>query len=129
MRTSLFILLLSAFFGVRSGSAQDPVKIAPKNYAVLLENEQVRVMKGCLKPGEKIPMHSHVGRVIYEMTDHTSRFTFPAASSVVSRSKAGEVKWGTPVTHSEENIGNTEGCALIVELKQQQLSKSPNRQP
>lgn len=126
MRTSLFVLLTLAFFALGSAAAQDPVKVAPNSYAVLLENDQVRVLKGCLNPGEKIPMHSHGYRVIYELTDHTSRFTFPAAPSVVSQSKAEEVKWGTPVTHSEENIGKTEGCALIVELKE--LQKLPGRQ-
>lgn len=119
MRTWLLVLLgfaLIALF-VKSTFCQDPVKVAPNNYTVLLENEQVRVLKSCLKPGEKIPMHSHPARVIYELTDQTSRFTFPTARPVESRSIAGEVKWGTPVTHSEENIGKTEGCALIVELK------------
>jgi beta-alanine degradation protein BauB len=127
MRILLFVLFTSAFLAVGSIVGQDPVKVAPKSYKVLLENEQVRVLKGCLNPGEKIPMHSHEYRVIYELTDHTSRFTFPAVPPVESRSSAGEVKWGTPVTHSEENIGKTEGCALIVELKQPQTSHS--RQP
>ena len=127
MRTSLFVLLTLTFFAFGSAVAQDSVKVAPNSYTVLLENDQVRVLKDCLKPGEKIPMHSHGYRVIYELTTNTSRFTFPAAPSVVSDSKADEVKWGTPVTHSEENIGKTEGCALIVELKR--LQNSPGRQP
>jgi hypothetical protein len=114
MIISLAIALLSACALV---FAQDPVKVAPKQYSVLLENDRVRVLKGCLKPGERIPMHSHPARVIYELADHASRFTFPDAPAVVSRSSAGEVKWGNPVTHSEENIGTTEGCALIIELK------------
>ena len=111
---SLMIALVSAAV---LAFAQDPVKVAPKQYSVLLENDRVRVLKGCLKPGEKLPMHSHPARVIYELADHQSRFTFPDAPPVESRSTAGEVKWGNPVTHSEENIGTTEGCALIVELK------------
>ena len=127
MRTSLVVLLTLTFFALGPAVAQDPVKVAPNSYTVLLENDQVRVLKSCLKPGEKIPMHSHGYRVIYELTTNTSRFTFPAAPSVVSQSKAEEVRWGTPVTHSEENIGQTEGCALIVELKQ--LQKSSGGQP
>ena len=127
MRILLFALFTFAFFAVGSVMSQDPVKVAPNSYQVLLENEQVRVLKGCLKPGEKIPMHSHGYRVIYELTDHTSRFTFPAAPPVESRSTAGEVKWGTPVTHSEENIGKARGCALVVELKRPQ--NAPGQQP
>ena len=120
MRRCLVVLVGFPLLALSSGSSlrQDPVKVAPSDYTVLLENEKVRVLKGCLKPGEKIPMHSHPARVIYELTDQMSRFTFPVAPPAESRSTAGEVKWGTPVTHSEENIGKTEGCALIVELKQ-----------
>jgi hypothetical protein len=113
-KISLVIALVSASALV---FAQDPVKVAPKQYSVLLENDRVRVLKACLKPGDKIPMHSHPPRVIYQLADHVSRFTFPDAQAVETRSTAGEVKWGNPVTHSEENIGTTEGCALIVELK------------
>jgi hypothetical protein len=101
----------------KSASAQDPVKVAPGKYKVLLENEKVRVLRACLKPGEKIPMHSHPERVIYELSDHKSKFTFPHKPSTVGESKAGQAKWGAPVVHSEENIGTTEGCAVIVELK------------
>lgn len=79
MRTLLFVWFTFAFLAVEPIVGQDPVKVAPNSYTVLLENEQVRVLKGCLKPGEKIPMHSHGYRVIYELTDHISRFTFPAA--------------------------------------------------
>lgn len=128
MSVGMFVLLAFLLLALpaKSAFAQDPVKVAPKSYTVLLENEKVRVLKGCLKPGGKIPMHTHAGyRVIYELTDHTSRFTFAAGQPEVSHSTAGEVKWGTTVTHSEENIGKTEGCALIVELKGQGKSSEP----
>ena len=119
MRKATKISLLIALVSVSAlVFAQDPVKVAPKQYSVLLENDRVRVLKACLKPGEKIPMHSHPPRVIYQLTDHVSRFTFPDAPTDETRSTAGEVKWGNPVTHSEENIGITKGCALIVDLKQ-----------
>lgn len=71
-----FLLLAIA---VKSAFGQDPVEVAPINYKVLLENAQARVLKGCLEPGETIPMHSHPYRVIYELADYTSRFTFPSA--------------------------------------------------
>ena len=42
----------------RVATAQDPVKLSPHYYKVLLENDQVRVFEYRLKPGEKEPMHS-----------------------------------------------------------------------
>jgi hypothetical protein len=43
----------------KKASAQDPTKLAPENYKVLLENSQLRAIDYRLKPGEKEPMHSH----------------------------------------------------------------------
>ena len=39
--------------------AQDPVKVAPDNYKVVLENEHVRVCDVQLKPGAKITLAAH----------------------------------------------------------------------
>jgi hypothetical protein len=50
-RTAFFLMLLAV--GVtRSATAQDPVKLSPKMYKVLLENDQVRVLEFRAKPGE-----------------------------------------------------------------------------
>jgi hypothetical protein len=38
------------------GFAQDPVKLSPHYYNVLLDNEHVRVLEYQLKPEEKEPM-------------------------------------------------------------------------
>jgi len=53
--------LATLAFAVSSGamSAQDPVKLSPQYYKVLLENDQVRVLEYRLKSGEKEPTHSH----------------------------------------------------------------------
>ena len=37
----------------------DMVKVAPKNCRILFENDQIRIVEVKLKPGEKLPMHSH----------------------------------------------------------------------
>ena len=42
--------------GFATARAQDPVKVAPNNFKVLLENDQVRVLDFHNKGGEKIPM-------------------------------------------------------------------------
>jgi quercetin dioxygenase-like cupin family protein len=45
--------------------AQDPVRLSPQYYNVLLENEHVRVLEYRLKPGEKESMHSHPAGIVY----------------------------------------------------------------
>jgi len=98
--------------------AQDPVRVAPDNYRVLLENDSVRVLEGRLKPGDRTPLHSHPSRVVYSLSDHTAIFRFPDGRVVHSTSKAGEVVWRDPVVHSEENDGNADSRAIIIELKE-----------
>ena len=48
--------------------AQDMVKVAPMNCTVLLDNDQVRVVRVVLQPGEKLPMHSHPANVVYSLS-------------------------------------------------------------
>ncbi len=39
-----------------AAQAQDPVKVAPGNYKVTLDNSRVRVLDIHIKPGEKVAM-------------------------------------------------------------------------
>jgi beta-alanine degradation protein BauB len=45
-------------------STQDPVKLSPQYYKVLLDNDQVPVLEFRIKPGEKEPMYSHPAAVV-----------------------------------------------------------------
>jgi len=113
--------LLAAFaFAVSTkvASAQDPAKLAPQNYKVLLENDKLRVIEYRLKPGEKEPMHSHPSGVfVYFFSDAKIRTTLSDGKTVEASSKSGDTLWREPVTHAGENIGNTEAHALLVEPK------------
>ena len=96
---------------------QDPVKVSPQYYKVLLENDQVRVLEYRLKPGEKEPTHSHPAGIVYLLGDSTLRSTLPDGQAAESSGRAGDVSWRNPLTHALENIGKTEARALAVELK------------
>jgi quercetin dioxygenase-like cupin family protein len=84
---------------------------------VKFENERVRVLELRLKPGEREKQHTHPQYVLYALTDYRVRNTKADGTTQIFDRKAGDVFWGEPVTHSGENIGNTEVRALIVELK------------
>jgi quercetin dioxygenase-like cupin family protein len=101
----------------RVTTAQDPVKLSPQYYKVLLENDQVRVLEYRLKPEEKEPMHTHATGVLYIFGDAKMRTTYPDGRKEESAGGAGEAHWRNPVTHAMENIGNTEAHALVVEVK------------
>lgn len=97
--------------------AQDMVKVAPKNTKVLLDNDQVRVIEVTLKPGDKLPMHSHPANVVYFVTGGKTKTTMADGKVTDVDHKPGEAIWSEAVTHSNENMGANTAKALVVELK------------
>jgi quercetin dioxygenase-like cupin family protein len=96
----------------------DAVKVAPDAYRVLLENDKVRVLELRIKPGEKIPMHSHrYSMVAYSFGATTHKWTLPDGKTRDMHLKAGEIVWSGPFAHGAENTGKTDVHLLIVEIK------------
>lgn len=98
-------------------AVQDPVKLSPQLYKVLLDNDQVRVLEWRLAPGGKEPMHSHRPGVVYEFGDGEFKVTTPDGKTEISKGEGGTVFWRDDTAHAIENVGSTEGHALAVELK------------
>lgn len=116
MRRVLFltVLLCSA---APLALAQDAVKVDAKHYKVLLENDQVRVLKIKYNPKEKSAMHEHPATVVVFLGASQARFTLPDGSTSDASTKAGEVGFREAEKHLPENIGNTPVDAILVELK------------
>jgi quercetin dioxygenase-like cupin family protein len=98
-------------------SAQDAVKTDPKHYAVVTENDQVRILKVHYGPHEKSIMHSHPATVAVFLTDAKGTFTFPDGKKVDFAVKAGESQYEAAVTHLPENTGDAGMDVIVVELK------------
>jgi hypothetical protein len=108
--------------------AQGPVAPdrAPQTYKLLFENEKVRVIEEHLKPHEKEPMQSHpYGVLACFLTDAHVRTAFLDGKAAESSQSAGDMVWREPVTHSGENIGDTEVDEIMIEPK----SGSPGSNP
>jgi mannose-6-phosphate isomerase-like protein (cupin superfamily) len=97
--------------------AQDPVKVDPAHYEVILNNEQVRITDVRHKPGEKTPMHSHPNHVVYSFTNSTVKSTLPDGKTNTVTMEAGEATWHNAETHKVENVGKTPVHSLDIELK------------
>ena len=115
LQTLTLCCLIAAPFS--SATAQDPVKLSPQYYKVLIDNDEVRVLEYRLKPGEKEPMHSHPRGFVYYLADAKFRVSFPDGKSEESELKTGEAHWRDAITHAIENIGNTKAHAIALELK------------
>jgi hypothetical protein len=98
--------------------AQDPVKVAAKNFQVLLENDHVRVLEFHSKSGEKIPMHSHPAYVAYSVAGSgMTKFTSPDGKATEAPAKVGQATWRDAETHASEYIGEGEARVVLVEMK------------
>ena len=101
--------------------AQDPLKVAPNTYSLVLENDQVRVLRAVVTPGAKTPMHEHPVNVVIALTDAAVRFTLPDGTTQDLKLTRGTPVWGPAGKHAGENVGQAKGEVIIVELK----SKKP----
>lgn len=103
--------------GAVAALAQDPVKVDPAHYKVVLENASVRVLKIDYAPGAKSPMHQHPDSIVIPLTASKVRFTMPDGTTQDS-DLASESAMYTPAgTHSPSNIGTGRINALLVEFK------------
>src|SRR5437879_4503786 len=115
MRTIILMSLLAILFP--TAHEQDPVKVSPQYYKVLLESDQVRVLEYRLKAGEKEPMHSHPAGVVYVLSGAKLRFSYPDGRTEERTAATGETIWRDPTTHAVENVGDTEAHAITIDLK------------
>ena len=111
------IILAGLFASAVPAFAQDPVKVAPKNYSVVFENDQVRVLRVVVAPGEKTPMHEHPANVVIPLTAATVRFTLPDGTTQEATMTPGTPVWDPGGKHGGENVGQNRVEAFIVELK------------
>lgn len=111
------VALLGFTLAGRVSLAQDPVKIAPNNYKVALENDSVRVFNFQAKAGEKFAMHSHPDHLVYAIKGGKVKFTYPDGKTKDVELKAGEATWIKAEAHATENVGTTELKLVVFELK------------
>jgi len=116
MKTLILIVCFSVVSWA-TAAAQDPVKVAPQSFKVLLNNAHVRVLDARIKPGQKIPMLARPNRVIYAITPGTAKLTGADGKTTTSTRKAGEVWWRDAESVAVENTGKAEIHNLVVELK------------
>jgi len=121
------VLLLGAMvcLAVLTAKAQDPAKVDPQHCKVVFENAQVRVLHWHSGPHEKGPMHEHPAYVTITLTDQHTRFTLPDGTTKVVETKAGQTSWNEPQKHSWENLSDSAGENIQVELKGKAAKAKP----
>jgi quercetin dioxygenase-like cupin family protein len=125
----LLLLGVALCLTAASAFAQDPVKVDPKHYTVVFENDRVRVLKIHYGPHEKSVMHSHPDAVVTFLTDEHAKFTLPDGTSPVRDGKAGDAMWTPAETHLPENLGDKSLDGILVELKSKSTAHTSKKAP
>jgi quercetin dioxygenase-like cupin family protein len=94
----------------------DPIVTDPDKYAVVFENERVRVLEYRDEPGGKTSPHDHPDSVMITLSGFDRRLTVGDQSRELTLESA-EVRWLDAQTHSGENIGSAPTHVVFVELK------------
>jgi hypothetical protein len=91
MKKVLFsAVAIAALMGASVTRAQDPVKVDPKHYTVVFENDAVRVLHIHYAMGEKSVMHSHPDSVAVFLEDQKAKMTHPDGKSEGSTAISGQ---------------------------------------
>lgn len=97
--------------------AQDPVKVDPSHYKLLLENASVRVLKIDYPVGGKSTMHQHPDSIVIPLSDSKVKFTMPDGKSEDSDMVNESAMYSPAGTHSPSNIGTGRIEGILVEFK------------
>jgi quercetin dioxygenase-like cupin family protein len=98
-------------------SAQDAVKVDPKHYTVVSENDQVRILKVHYGPHEKSVMHHHPDSVAVFVSDANGTFSYPDGKKENFSGKAGDAVYTAAAAHLPENTSDKAFDVIVVELK------------
>lgn len=97
--------------------AQDPVKVDPSHYKVLIDNAAVRVLHISYPAGGKSPMHEHPDAIVVPLTAATVKFGLPDGTSKDSDMASESAMYSPAGKHSPANMGKATMEAILVEFK------------
>jgi hypothetical protein len=101
-----------------AGTALDPLTVDPKDFTLVLENSQVRVLRLKLGPRQSAPMHEYtLSHLTVYITDQSVRETSPEGKTESARHQDGSATWGGPSKQKVDNLTDQPLETVIVELK------------
>jgi quercetin dioxygenase-like cupin family protein len=114
---SIFTVLFAVIILSGYSFGQDAVKVDPKHYKVEFENDQVRVLRITIGPGEKTTMHSHPEGMVIFLSDAKGKFKYPDGKTEDRDFKKGFFGWVPATTHQGENVGDKPFELIQIEMK------------
>ncbi len=100
------------------GTALDPLRVDPRDFTLVFENSQVRVLRLKVGPRQSVPMHEYsLGHLVVCITDQNVRETSPEGKAVVTQHKVGDFNWDGPSKRKVDNLTDKPLETVVVELK------------
>jgi quercetin dioxygenase-like cupin family protein len=97
--------------------AQDPTKVDPAHYKVILDNPSVRVLRITYAPGAKSKMHEHPDAMVVVLSTGKMSFATPDGKTEERELPKDSAMYTPAGTHLPSNIGKTTMDAILVEFK------------
>ncbi|WNC67037.1 hypothetical protein RI845_10905 [Thalassotalea nanhaiensis] len=113
---TLSLMILFAFVNVAEAASVHAHLASPDKYEVLLENEQVLVLRMTLKPGEQDKWHKHNAETVYFEAGGKVKITTRKGANTLDIAD-GFTMWHESWEHQVTNIGDNTITAIIVEQK------------
>jgi len=116
VRRTLGVLYVG-LLGAGTAFAQDPVKVDPAHYKVILDNPTVRVLKISYPAGSKSVMHQHPDAIVVALAPAKVRFGMPDGTSQDSDMVNNGAMYTPAGKHLPNNVGTNAVDAILVEFK------------
>jgi beta-alanine degradation protein BauB len=97
--------------------AQDPVKVDPTHYKVLLDNASVRVLRISYAAGAKSVMHQHPDSIMVSLSDSKVKFTMSDGTTQDQAMANNSAMYAPAGAHLPSNTGATAVSGILVEFK------------
>lgn len=95
----------------------DVKAVAPDFANQRFDNEAFRITEVTLPPGENLPMHSGMNRIIYSLSDYRIRYESNIEEKGEKSFQTGDVHWHRACKHALENTGEKEVRFLVAAYK------------
>jgi quercetin dioxygenase-like cupin family protein len=118
MKACIVVAMVSlALLSPAAATAQDPVKVDPTHFKVVLENATVRVLRIDYAGGAKSNVHRHPESVVIPLVTRKVRFTMPDGKTEEPELLAESATFVPATTHSVTNLGSDRVDGILVEFK------------
>lgn len=100
-----------------AAAGQDPAKVSPETYKLVLENETVRIFRVTGPAGNKVAMHSHPDHLAIPLSPAKVQFTAKGGKPETLDMTSESASYVPAGAHESSNVGSTPLDAIVIELK------------